>query len=210
MQKVATYLEISTKYPEVSTFLFDMDGTLMFTERLHAMAINSILVNNEENPFDIDVLESICIGLNDEVVFHKLQKDQLLKDLSLEQFIADKKVIFFKLLKDIRPAEIFKPAVKKLLKDIKKSNSQLALVTSSERETTYQLLDFLKLKDLFDIIITREDTELNKPHPAPYLHAFEKLGQRDPKSCLIFEDSNVGLTAAKDSQANVFKVEWYS
>jgi beta-phosphoglucomutase len=186
MQKVATYLEISTKYPEVSTFLFDMDGTLMFTERLHAMAINSILVNNEENPFDIDVLESICIGLNDEVVFHKLQKDQLLKDLSLEQFIADKKVIFFKLLKDIRPAEIFKPAVKKLLKDIKKSNSQLALVTSSERETTYQLLDFLKLKDLFDIIITREDTELNKTPTLPLTSTLLKIRPTRPKELSYF------------------------
>lgn len=209
MQKVASFKDISTKYPEVRTFLFDMDGTVMFTERLHAMAINQILENNQEKPFEIETLERICIGLNDEVVFNKLQKDRMLKSLNLDQFIADKKVVFFELLQKTNPKDIFKTQVKKLLKDIKSSKSQLALVTSSERETTHQLLDFLGIKDLFDIIVTREDTSKNKPDPAPYNYAFKTLEQTDPKSCLIFEDSEVGLKAATKSKANVFKVEWY-
>lgn len=209
MQKVASFKDISTKYPEVRTFIFDMDGTVMFTERLHAMAINQILENNQEKPFDIETLEKICIGLNDEVVFYKLQKDRMLKNLNLEQFISDKKVVFYKLLKETNPKDIFKAQVRKLLKDIKNSKAKLALVTSSERETTHQLLDFLGIKELFDLIVTREDTSKNKPDPAPYHYAFKTLEQTDTKSCLIFEDSEVGLKAAKKSKANVFKVEWY-
>ena len=209
MQKVANFKDISTKYPEVRTFVFDMDGTVMFTERLHAMAINQILENNQEKPFEIETLERICIGFNDEVVFNKLQKDRMLKDLNLDQFIADKKVVFFELLKKTNPKDIFKTQVKKLLKDIKNSKAQLALVTSSERETTHQLLDFLGIKEFFDLIVTREDTSKNKPDPAPYNYAFKTLKQTDPKTCLIFEDSEVGLKAATESNANVFKVEWY-
>jgi beta-phosphoglucomutase len=209
MQKVATLKELSTKFPKVSTYLFDMDGTIMFTEHLHAMAINQVLTENNERPFEQDVLEEICIGLNDEVVFEKLQKDKMLSQMSLEKFLSDKKSIFSQLLKEIEPKEIFNPKVKSLLKNIKKSKAKLALVTSSEHETAYELLNFLKIHDLFDLIVTREDTQKNKPHPEPYLYAFEKLGNINPKECLIFEDSPVGLTAAQKSNANVFKVEWY-
>jgi len=208
MQKVAKFTDISIKFPEVTTFLFDMDGTVMFTERLHAMAINQILKENDGNEFELDVLENICLGLNDEVIYKKLQKDHLLTELSLEDFLNFKTQVFSEMLKSVEPSDIFNPDVLTLLKEIKASKSKMALVTSSERETTHQLLEFLNIKSLFDVIITREDTEQNKPYPAPYLYAFDQLGT-NANNCLIFEDSIVGLKAAKASLANVFEVRWY-
>ena len=114
-----------------------------------------------------------------------------------------------KLVKDLKREEIFSPKVLNLLNEIKENNISQAVVTSSERDITDYLLNFLEISHFFDFIITREDVELNKPHPLPYLHAIEKM-KFDKKQITIFEDSVTGLEAARLSGANVFQVKWYS
>ena len=66
----------------------------------------------------------------------------------------------------------------------------------------------MKLTRLFDIIITREDTEKSKPGPMPYTFCFSKLNLKSDEA-VLFEDSVVGLAAANAASRNVFKVEWY-
>ena len=207
MQEVISYTQLTKQFQGISTYLFDMDGTVMNTEVIHARAINLIIKEQTGTEIALDKLEIMCIGLTDEVVYHKLVKDQLVKSMPLDEFLDHKKQLFNEILKEIDPSVIFKPRVKKLLRSLSKEHN-LALVTSSERETTHVLLDFLGIKDLFHHIITREDTKDNKPHPAPYHLAMEKFSV-SAKECLIFEDSVPGRTAAINSGATLFEVDWY-
>ena len=208
MQEIISYPQLTKQYQDVSTFLFDMDGTVMNTEVIHARAINQIIHEQVGIELELSKLELMCIGLTDEVVYEKLISDKLVKDLDLTSFLSRKKELFTEILVDIDPSEIFNEKVRSLLENISQ-NKNLALVTSSEKDTTIQLLEFLNIKHLFRLIITREDTSLNKPHPEPYLHAMKEL-QVESNACLIFEDSVPGRTAALNSGAKLFEVSWYA
>ena len=50
--------------------------------------------------------------------------------------------------------------------------------------------------DLFTLIYTREDVREIKPNPEIYLRVMQELNAL-PEECLIFEDSLIGIEAAK-------------
>mmetsp|Transcript_17404 Transcript_17404/g.22638 ORF Transcript_17404/g.22638 Transcript_17404/m.22638 type:complete len:90 (+) Transcript_17404:366-635(+) len=68
------------------------------------------------------------------------------------------------------------------------------------------MLDLIGKLDFFDVIVVGDECEHAKPHPIPYLNAMQALGVDDTErqSCLAFEDSLVGATAAVKSGALVF------
>lgn len=73
---------------------------------------------------------------------------------------------------------------------------QMAIVTSSRRDHFTLIHADTELLHLFDFILCREDYGEAKPDPEPYLKALYRSG-RDPRQCLVIEDSVRGLTAAK-------------
>jgi len=56
-------------------------------------------------------------------------------------------------------------------------------------------LKALNLLDKFDILVCAEDYEHGKPAPDGFLMAAAKLGV-EPKHCLVFEDTELGIQAA--------------
>jgi len=71
----------------------------------------------------------------------------------------------------------------------------MAIVTSSLREHFDLIHRHTGLPQQFDFILTREDFQLTKPHPEPYLKALTRSGLR-PEECLVIEDTRRGLEAA--------------
>jgi HAD superfamily hydrolase (TIGR01509 family) len=71
----------------------------------------------------------------------------------------------------------------------------LAIVTSSRREHFDAIHADSRLLSSFDLILTREDYVLSKPHPEPYLMAMKKSGF-NADECLVVEDSPRGLVSA--------------
>jgi HAD superfamily hydrolase (TIGR01509 family) len=71
-----------------------------------------------------------------------------------------------------------------------------ALGTSATRSDVERLLGALGLRRYFDVIVTAEDVTLGKPSPEVYLESARRLGAR-PAVCLVFEDSLVGVEAAR-------------
>ena len=69
--------------------------------------------------------------------------------------------------------------------------------------------DFLDgVREWFGLIVTGEDVEKQKPDPEGYCRAMEHF-RVTPADTMIFEDSGIGLTAAKASGAKVFRVEQF-
>jgi HAD superfamily hydrolase (TIGR01509 family) len=108
----------------------------------------------------------------------------------------------------MRRGTYFAPEVLRLLNEARKDGMFIALVTSSEKVVTEELLKFTRMDTFFDFVLTRDDTPHVKPDPWPYLKAREVSGFEIFET-LIFEDSTVGLEAATSSGAHVIKVEWY-
>jgi beta-phosphoglucomutase-like phosphatase (HAD superfamily) len=58
------------------------------------------------------------------------------------------------------------------------------------------ILERLRIRNHFRVIVGGEDVRAGKPDPEPYLRAAELLGIPPPR-CLAVEDSGVGVRAAK-------------
>jgi len=71
-----------------------------------------------------------------------------------------------------------------------------AVGTSASRWDVDTLLGELGLRRHFDVIVTAEDVRMGKPDPEVYLEAARRLGA-PPPDCLVFEDSLVGVEAAR-------------
>jgi HAD superfamily hydrolase (TIGR01509 family) len=73
---------------------------------------------------------------------------------------------------------------------------RLAIVTSSEPEPFARTHARTGLLPHFEMVLMKGDYERSKPEPDPYLRAVERL-RLAPERCLVIEDSERGLRAAK-------------
>ena len=72
----------------------------------------------------------------------------------------------------------------------------MGVVTSSRREHFEIIHSGTGLLHFFDFVLTREDYGKPKPNPEPFLTAIIR-NRLQPKHCIIVEDSERGLAAAK-------------
>ena len=72
----------------------------------------------------------------------------------------------------------------------------IAVASGGIRPVVNQQLERIGLSEAFDAIVTAEDTELHKPEPDVFLKAAELLGV-EPTLCCVYEDSDLGIQAAK-------------
>src|SRR5260370_32548646 len=70
-----------------------------------------------------------------------------------------------------------------------------ALVTNADPANVDFVLDGLDLRRYFRAIVTGDDVARPKPHPDIYLRAAEILNT-EPRKCLVFEDSPIGVASA--------------
>lgn len=84
----------------------------------------------------------------------------------------------------------------------------LAVATTASKRNAEEILSCFKVKELFDFFITQEDVKNLKPDPECYLTAMKMAGIAADRT-LIFEDSDVGIAAARASGAAVFRIECF-
>ena len=82
----------------------------------------------------------------------------------------------------------------------------VAVVTTASKKNVRDILMYFGYEDLFEYMITQEDTTRVKPDPQGYELAMEYFGA-NPESTVIFEDSEVGIQAARATGATVMVVE---
>jgi len=56
-----------------------------------------------------------------------------------------------------------------------------------------------ELRHIFSCIVSAEDVEKGKPDPEVYKIAMERLGAENPDEVFVFEDTEVGITAAENA-----------
>ena len=86
----------------------------------------------------------------------------------------------------------------------------LAVVSGSRRESVVGSLAALGILDKFDTLVCAEDYVHGKPAPDCFLLASERLGV-EPASCLVFEDTALGIdaaTAAGMASVLVPQIDW--
>ncbi len=183
-----------------SAVIFDMDGTLINTEGLHARALQSALDKNGHD-FEVSTVEEEMRGLTDQEFIKKYIKD----DFKLEVILKDKFFYFSQILSRLsekKCREMLSHGVKNLLQNLQKQGVPLALVSSASKAEISVSLERFGLASFFDFTIGFETTYFNKPHSSPYFAAFRRLNLFS-EEVIIIEDSQIGLMAAKGTGAYV-------
>jgi HAD superfamily hydrolase (TIGR01509 family) len=72
----------------------------------------------------------------------------------------------------------------------------LAVASGSVRRLVTRTLDALGIADWFAAVVTAEDTARHKPEPDVFLEAARRVNA-DPASCTVYEDTDIGLEAAR-------------
>jgi HAD superfamily hydrolase (TIGR01509 family) len=171
-----------------AALLFDCDGTLADTAELHHFAIATATKS---------------LG-------HDMPKHWYLDrvGLSLDQLLKEFKTLCGVQLyrKDLSPIEeeiycgntsmIREIAAVAAIVRNNAGKIPMAVVSSSTRRMVLATLEALRLTPYFSAVITVEDVENPKPAPDGFLRAAQSLGI-DPARCIVFEDSQHGLDAAR-------------
>lgn len=97
------------------------------------------------------------------------------------------------------------PGVERLLTELKAAGYPLGLATASDQQWTTRWLTRFELLPYFKVTANRDHIAHNKPAPDVYLFAAAQLGVQ-PDRCLVFEDSLVGVQAAKAAGMTVVAV----
>ena len=210
MKTVPNLALVKAGFPDITTLLFDMDGTLFDTEKYHTLSLQCIgRDQNIRPPFGPKELHELMMGKADHLLF-ELIKDWpgFPKKWDVQAFVSEKNRYLLDILKKVDATTYFPLAMKNLLSEAKLAGLQIGLVTSSEKIITEELLKLTQLDTFFAYVLTCNDSIKVKPDPWPYQRAMSYF-QALPETTLVFEDSLIGLESARGAGANLIKAEWY-
>jgi beta-phosphoglucomutase len=186
----------------IRAVLFDLDGVLVETRKLHYDALARALADlGFELPFSEH--QQLYDGLP---TYKKIELLSTRFSLTPDQvkFLNDKKQQYTVQLLNgkIKPS----PEHQKILGFLRANNIKTAVCSNTKRFTLNFILEQLEIKEFFDFSLSNEDISEPKPSPEIYLHAMERLKVL-PHETLVFEDSPHGLEAARKAKAIVEQVD---
>jgi beta-phosphoglucomutase family hydrolase len=177
------------KLPEGSfkAYLFDCDGTIADSMPLHYIAWKKAL--GEWNCEFEEPLFYAWGGMPIAEIISTLNQKHGLR-MPVEAVSQRKESLYYELLPQLK-------VVPEVLEHIEAQHGRLpfAVVSGSTRESVTASLVTLKLLDRFDTMVCAGDYQKGKPDPEAFLLAAARLGI-SPSSCLVFEDTEMGLQAA--------------
>lgn len=205
----------------ITALIFDLDGTLLQTERLKAISYARAAV--ELCPYTITeaaVVEAFkdVVGLpRREVAVALVERFNLAEQAkkrmgefgvatAWQAFVQVRLAIYDEMLAD--PGTLRNnqwPHNVAVLNTARKNSCKTALATMSRCTQVQRVLDILGWAAKFDFIATRDDVEHGKPDPEIYLLVARQLDV-SPAACLVIEDSPSGVKAALAAEMSVIAV----
>ncbi|MGD8866914.1 MAG: HAD family phosphatase [Gemmatimonadales bacterium] len=202
---------------KLSAIIFDLDGTLVQTERLKALSYAKAAVELRPDLDEAEIVKAFkdVVGLPRHEVAQRLTERFDLATVAAEReeelgvqtpwqvLVQLRLQIYERMLDD--PSTILHhswPHSLALLRQARERGCKTALATMSHCEQVRRILDVLDLRGSFDFIATRDDVEHGKPDPEIYTLISRELAVA-PAQCLVIEDSAAGVQAASAARMKV-------
>ena len=182
------------KHPELRAVLFDLDGVLVDTAKLHAEAWAELASSQgAEPPTDlkervrgISRMESLKIALGEQVA--------RFTETELEELAARKNNRYLELIRELGPADLL-PGVHELFADLEASGIKIVLCSASKNAET--VLRAVGLLGRFDAMADGHSFRQSKPHPDVFWTGARMAGV-EPRECVVVEDAAAGVAAARN------------
>ncbi|CCV44201.1 HAD family phosphatase [Yersinia enterocolitica] len=186
---------------KIKAILFDMDGVLIDAKEWHYEALNKALE-----------LFGMPISRFDHLTtFDGLPTKKKLEMLSKERHLPRELHDFINEMKQQYTMEIVHTQCKPqfthefALSSLKAMGYKIAVCSNSVRNTVVTMMEKASLSHYIDLMISNEDVGQGKPSPEMYLLAMKSLNL-SPEECLIIEDNENGIKAAKAAGGHLLVV----
>jgi len=178
--------------------IFDLDGVVVDSMPVHQIAWRNYL--GSLGIGDRDLLARMHGRRNDDIVMDFLgpAADQEI----VREHGAAKERLYRELMRD-RLEDRLVPGIRHFFEQA--AGTPCGLASNAERPNIDFVLDSAGLRRYFQVIVDGSQVERPKPAPDIYLLAAQKLGVA-PRNCIVFEDSPVGIAAARAAGARVVGV----
>ena len=183
----------------LSTFLFDLDGTLIDSIELILRSYrHTMRAHRGLEPPDEVWMQGLGTPLR--VQFRHWTEDPA----EIEAMVATYRAYNLEHHDElVRPYEGVVAAVR----DLRRKGRTLGLVTSKMREGALRGLELAGLEDHFELIVGADDVTHPKPHPEPVLKALEQLGA--PAADTVFiGDSRHDIECGRAAGVKTAAVLW--
>jgi HAD superfamily hydrolase (TIGR01509 family) len=168
-------------------YLFDCDGTIVDSMPLHYIAWKKALA---EWGADLDEELFYSWGGKPPVEIIAALNQIYGLQMPVEAVAERKENLYFEQLPQLKPV----PEVLEIIEAVR-GRIPFAVVSGSTRESIIKSLTMVKMLDWFPVIVGSEDYARSKPAPDVFLAGAARLGV-PPETCLVFEDSPIGIEGA--------------
>ncbi len=188
--------------------IFDFDGVLVDSEKLHYQAFNRTLTKYHYQLSIRDYYDRF-LGLSDQELLHVVDKEGKLS-LSNQQFekLLGEKANLFKEMAATEAGII--EGVPQFLNMLAGNKIPIGICSGALLPEIETILKSAHLREFFEVIVSAEQVERGKPDPEGFLLALKLLNKKlhksikppvvseiEPENCVVIEDSHWGLDAAK-------------
>jgi beta-phosphoglucomutase family hydrolase len=181
--------------------IFDCDGTLVDTMPLHFLAWQKAMA-------------AVGIKISEEqfYAFSGMPTIKIIETLAAEQNVVcdveaaahEKERLFLENMESLEPVHRVMEIVHR-----EHRRRKMAVASGGWNSVIKRSLGAVGLQDMFDAIVGADEVEHGKPAPDIFLEAARRLGLQ-PADCLVYEDGDLGIQAAKAAGMEVIDVRpWY-
>jgi phosphoglycolate phosphatase len=178
---------------QITTVLFDLDGTLLDTAPDLADALNTVLEENRREPLPYETIRTVVSHGGIALIQLGFRLDESSPGFEpLRQRLLT--IYRDNLSNRTRPF----PGMTELLDQLERAGLNWGVVTNKPGWLTEPLLADLGLLERASCVVSGDTLDERKPHPAPMLHAC-KLAGSQPEQCVYIGDARRDIEAGKNA-----------
>lgn len=178
----------------IKAIIFDLDGVLVNTEKVQRDALLNVLNKLNIHP-SMDETRKYEGALTEELLKGILKKRKII-GVNVKKLAEERRRLALRLINS-EGVEVHE-GIMQLLPKIKNLNLKIAVATAASRPRAELVLEKTGINKYINVLITGSDVSKGKPDSEIFLLAAKLLGV-DPNECIVIEDAEKGIIAARSA-----------